>query len=138
MRNQHIASVTLYAPVAILDSAYRGGHYSKITFIVRPLHITLHFLHLCTLKIGLKLHVCVPKILGLAMPVHMSTFHQDFPQLIFTRGGRGPPLKSPMLCPTHLKNTTVSYNYIINDSRNIMCILYNISEIYSYRIKCIM
>ena len=89
--------------VAILDSAYRGGHYSKITFIVRPLHITLHFLHLCTLKIGLKLHVCVPKILGLAMPVHMSTFHQDFPQLIFYQGGPwpplappGPPLKSPM------------------------------------------
>ena len=64
-------------PVAILDSAYWGGHYSKITFIVRPLHITLHFLHLYTLKIGLKLHVCVLKILanGLAIPMHMSVFH---------------------------------------------------------------
>ena len=57
----------------------------------------LHFLHLFTLKIGLKLHVCVLKILGLAMPMHMSTFHQDFPQLIFHQGGRGPPLKSPMI-----------------------------------------
>ena len=82
--------------VAILDSAYRGGHYSKITFIARPLHITLHFLHLCTLKIGLKLHVCVLKILGLAMPMHISTFHQDFPQLNFHQGSRGPPLKLPM------------------------------------------
>ena len=61
----------------------QGGHYSKITFIVRPLHITLHFLHLYTLKIGLKLHVCVLKLLGLAMPMHMLTFHQDFPQLFF-------------------------------------------------------
>ena len=64
----------------------QGGHYSKIRFKVRPLYITLHFLHLCTLKIGLKLHVCVLKILGLPMPMHMSTFHHDFPQLIFTRG----------------------------------------------------
>ena len=24
----------------------QGGHYSKITLIVEPLHITLHFLHL--------------------------------------------------------------------------------------------
>ena len=71
--------------MAILDSAYRGGQYSKITFIARPLHIMLHFLHLCTLKIGLKLHVSVLKILGLAMPIHMSTFHQDFPQLIFDK-----------------------------------------------------
>ena len=83
--------------VAILDSAYKGGHYSKITFIVRPLHITLHFLHLYTLKIGLKLHVCVLKILGLVMPMHMSTFHQDFPQLIFYQGGRGPPCPPPSL-----------------------------------------
>ena len=30
----------------------------------------LHFLHLYTLKIGLKLHVYVLKILGLAMPMH--------------------------------------------------------------------
>ena len=82
--------------VAILDSAYRGGHYSKITFIVRPLHITVNFLHLYTLKIDLKLHVCVLKIFGLAMPMHMSTFHQDFPQLILHQGGPWPPLKSPM------------------------------------------
>ena len=62
------------------------GHYSKINFIVRPLYIKLHFLHLYTIKIGLKLHVCMLKILGLAMPIRMSTFHQDFPQLIFNRG----------------------------------------------------
>ena len=55
----------------------------KSMFIVKPPHITSHFLHLYTLKIGLKLHVCVLKILGLAMPMHMSIFHQDFPQLIF-------------------------------------------------------
>ena len=36
--------------VAILDSAYRGGHYSKITFIVGPLHITLHFCIFIPLK----------------------------------------------------------------------------------------
>ena len=65
----------------------QGGHYSKITFIVRSLHIKLHFLHLYTLKIDLKLQVCVLKILSLAMPMRMSTFHQDFPQLIFQQGG---------------------------------------------------
>ena len=65
----------------------QGGHYSEITFIVRPLHIKLHFLHLYTFKICLKLHVCMLKILGLAMPIHMSTFHQDFPQLTFQQGG---------------------------------------------------
>ena len=64
----------MYVSVAILQ----GGHYSKITFIVRTLHITLHFLHLYILKICLKLHLCVLKILGLAMPIHMSTFHQDY------------------------------------------------------------
>ena len=58
--------------VAILDPAYRGGHDSKITFIVRPIHYKLDFLDLHTLKIS---HVCVLKILGLAMPMHMSTFH---------------------------------------------------------------
>ena len=61
----------------------QGGHDSKIMFIVRPLHYKLDFLHLHTLKIGLKIHVCALKILGLAMPMHMSTFHQDFPQLNF-------------------------------------------------------
>ena len=33
------------------------------------------------------------------MPMYMSTFHQDFPQLIFHQGGHGPPgppLKLPM------------------------------------------
>ena len=92
--------------MANLDSAYRGGHYFRITFIVRPLHITLHFLHLCTLKIGPKLHVCVLKILGLAMSMHMSTVHQDFPQLIFNQEGcgpPGPPLKSPMYVAIILK-----------------------------------
>ena len=39
-----------------------------------------------TLKIGLKLHVFVLKIFGLAMPMRMSTFRQDFPQLIFQQG----------------------------------------------------
>ena len=77
--------------MAILVSAYRGGHYFKITFIVRPLHIKLHFLHLYTLKIGLKLYVFVLKILGLSMPMHMPTLHQDFPQLIFQQGAMAPP-----------------------------------------------
>ena len=36
------------------------------------------------------MHVCVLKILGLAIPMHLSTFHQDF--LIFNRGHA--PLKS--------------------------------------------
>ena len=58
----------------------QGGHDFKI---MRPLHYKLNFLHLHTLKIGLKIHVCVLKILGLAMPMHMSTFYQDFPQLNF-------------------------------------------------------
>ena len=63
--------------VAILDLAYRGvitlrSHYCSTT----------HFLHLYTLKISLKLHVCVIKILGLAMP----TLHQDFSQLVFQPG----------------------------------------------------
>ena len=69
--------------MAILDSAYRGSHDTKITFIVRPFHYKLDFLHLHTLKIGLKIYVCVLEILDLAMPMHMSTFHQDFPQLNF-------------------------------------------------------
>ena len=47
----------------------------KIMFIVRPFHFKLNFLHLDTLKIGLKIRVCVLKILGLAIPMHMSTFH---------------------------------------------------------------
>ena len=65
----------------------------------------LHFLHLCTLKIGLKLHVCVLKILGLAMPMHMSTFHQDFPQLIFHQGGLWPPLKIAYECDHDVHST---------------------------------
>jgi len=70
------------AAVAILDSVYRGGNDSKITFIIRPLHYKLDFLHLHTLKIGLKyIAICVLIIFGLAMPMHMSTFHQDFSQL---------------------------------------------------------
>jgi len=70
-------------PVAILDLAYKGGQDSKITFIVKPLHYELDFLHLHTLKIGLKIHVFALKILVLTMPMHMSTFHQDFPRLNF-------------------------------------------------------
>ena len=46
-------------------------------FIVRPLHYKLDFLHLHTLKIGLKIHVYALKLLGLAMPMHMSTFHTN-------------------------------------------------------------
>ena len=42
---------------------------------------TSDLLHLHALK--MKIHVCVLKILGLAMPMHMSTFHQDFQQLNF-------------------------------------------------------
>ena len=69
--------------MAILDSAYRGGHDSKITFIVKPLHYKVDSLHLHTLKISLKIHVYVLKIFGLAMPMHMTTFHQDFPLINF-------------------------------------------------------
>ena len=72
----------------------QGGHDSKITFIVKPLHSKLDSSHLHTLKIGLKIHVCV---LGLAMPMHMPTFHQDFQ---FLAGGPvppRPPLKLPMM-----------------------------------------
>ena len=47
---------------------------------------------------GLKTHFCVLKILGLAMPMHVSTFYQDFSQLNFHQGPVPPrtPLKSPM------------------------------------------
>ena len=66
----------------------QGGHYSKITFIVRPLHITLHFLNLYTLKIGLKLHVCVLKILGLAMPMYVYVnISSRFSTTYFSPGG---------------------------------------------------
>ena len=61
----------------------------KITFIVRPLHIKLHFLNLYTLKC-LKMHVCALKILGLAIPMH-----QGFPQLIFQQEG-AVPLQAPL------------------------------------------
>ena len=50
----------------------QGSHDSKITIIFIPLKYA-----------GRKIHVCVLKILGLAMPLHMSTFHQDFPQFNF-------------------------------------------------------
>ena len=63
----------------------------KITFIVRPLHIKLH---LDTLRICLKMHVSVLKILGLAIPMHTSPFPQDFPQLIFQQGASAPQLKT--------------------------------------------
>ena len=91
---------------SVLDSAYRGAitGYKITLIIVGPFHITLHFLLLYTLKIGLKLHVCELKIFGLAMPIHMSIFHQDFPQLIFHQGGPG--VKSPMVaCVIVWKNT---------------------------------
>jgi len=68
---------------AILDLAYKGGQDSKITLIVKPFHYELDFLHLHTLKIDLKIHVFVLKILGLTMSMHISTFHQDFPRLNF-------------------------------------------------------
>ena len=78
----------------ILDSAYRGGHYSKITFIVRPLHISLHFLHLYTLKIGLKLHVCVlkiPVLINVNVYVNISS---RFSPINFSPGATA-PLKIP-------------------------------------------
>ena len=47
------------------------------------------------------MHVCVLKILGLVMPMHTPTFHQDFLQLIFQQGG---------LCPSRrLLKTPYSY-----------------------------
>ena len=94
-----VVSQRRVVPVTSGDSrlSIQGGHYSKITFKVRPLHITLHFLHLCILKIGLKLHVCALKILGLAMPMHISTFHHDFPKLTFHQGAMV-PLKIAYAC----------------------------------------
>ena len=100
LSNNLIVGIILLVSSGDSRLSIQGGHYSKITFIVRPLHITLHFLNLYTLEIGLKLHVCVLKILGLAMPMHMSTFHQDFLQLIFHQGGPWPPwppFKTPVL-----------------------------------------
>jgi len=77
----------------------QGGHDSKTMFIVRPIYYKLDFLHLHTLKIGLKIHVCALKILDLAMPMHMLTFHQDFHNLILVGGPvpPQPPLNLPML-----------------------------------------
>ena len=77
------SSISEFISVAILDLAYKGGQDSKITFIVKLLYDELDFLHLHTLKIGLKIHVFALKVLGLTMPMHMLTFHQDFPQLNF-------------------------------------------------------
>ena len=79
-----------------------GGPITLRSFLlrIRPLHIKLHFLHLYTLEICLEMHFSVLKTLGLAIPIHASTFPQDFPQLIFSIGGLCPPglpLKSPML-----------------------------------------
>ena len=71
-------TISFIFAVEILDSAYRGHD-----FIVKPLHSKLDFLHLHILKIGLKIHVFLLKILSLAMPMHVSTFHQDFSQLKF-------------------------------------------------------
>ena len=51
----------------------KGGHDSKITFIVKPLHYKLHCLHLHTIKISRSKKVCV--LLGLSLPMHMSAFH---------------------------------------------------------------
>ena len=45
----------IWAAVLSGDSrlSIQGGHDSKITFIVKPLHFKLDFLHLHTLKIGI-------------------------------------------------------------------------------------
>ena len=103
----------------------QGGPYSKITFIVRPLHITLHFLHLYTLKIGLKLHICVLKILDLAMPMHMSTFHQDFPQLIFHQGA---PLKSPMVTRFILPLQN-QFDFLSGVQYNFSCVAWSFCDV---------
>ena len=76
--------------MAILDSAYRGDHYSKVTFIVRPLHIKLHFLHLYTLKIGLKLHVYALKIFWLSNANALCHISSRFSTTYFSTGGDGP------------------------------------------------
>ena len=81
--------------MAILDSAYRGGHYSKIIFIVRPLHIKLHALiHLYTLKISLKLHVYVLKNIWLSYANAYVNISSRFSTTYL--GGLWPPLKLPM------------------------------------------
>ena len=53
----------------------------------------LHFLHLYTLEMCLKLHVCMLKVLSLAMLKHTSTFHQDFLHIYnsFSTGRPMPP-----------------------------------------------
>ena len=74
--------------VAILDSAYRGAIILRShLYVVRPLHIMLRFLHLCTLKIGLKLHVCVLKILANAYVNISSRFSTTY----FLPGGAVAP-----------------------------------------------
>ena len=85
--------------MAVLDSVYiQGAYNSKITFIVRPIHMKVHFLHFYTIKMWLKMYVDVLKIFDFAIPMHTSTFPQDFPQLIFQQWGPlppQPPLKKP-------------------------------------------
>ena len=48
--------------------------------------------------------VGVLKILCLAMPMYMSTFYQDFPQLNFQQGGPVPP-RPPL---------RIAYGFIVN------------------------
>ena len=84
----------MYCTVAILDSAYRGGHYSKITFIVRALHITLYFLHLCILKIGLKSVTCLcAKNTWFSNAIAYVNISSRFYTTYFSPGGPWPPLK---------------------------------------------
>ena len=75
----------------------QGGHDSKIMFIAKPLHYKLDFSHLYTLKKGLKINVCVVKILVQQCQCICQHFIKIFHNLIFSRGcPPGPPLKSPM------------------------------------------
>ena len=71
---------------SIDPGSIQGGHDSKITFIVRPLHYISYTFYMF---IPHKMHVY-------ALPMHMSKFDQD---LNFQQGACASqaPLKSPML-----------------------------------------
>ena len=74
-----------------------GGHYSKITFIVRPLHIKLHFLHFHTPKITC---LCAKNTWFTIANAYVN-ISSRFSTTYFSTGGTvaplGPPLKSPMV-----------------------------------------
>ena len=72
-----------------LDSVFRGAYNSKIIFIIRPLHIKLHFLHLYTLEICLEIHFSVlktPAWFSNNMQSMLQYFLRIFRNLFFQQG----------------------------------------------------